>query len=330
MAVGLARQDTNAGGEAFPELSLVGQFGVLDGDPASEFGRLSDLAVDDLRGIVFVVDELVHKLSAFTKEGKFLAAIGRRGQGPGELISPRAVEVSGPEVHVLDTWNHRVTRYEMGLATLRHTDATRLPTSGAFDFCLFDDDYIILKYEHTRGGNTIHRIDRAGNVKLSFGVPFLQEDGAVLAVTDMGLLACDSANQRVFVASLAVPRVHGYSGDGSLMWTMGLPGVDGAVIEPTGRGVRWSLPEGKSTFGSVVTLSIAPEGRLLVQYEEQEWTQGVGNGPTVGSFLVDPLTGAILAESEYGEVPRISTFAGHRAYGVVDDPFPQVRLYERQ
>ena len=140
MAVGLARQDTNAGGEAFPELSLVGQFGVLDGDPASEFGRLSDLAVDDLRGIVFVVDELVHKLSAFTKEGKFLAAIGRRGQGPGELISPRAVEVSGPEVHVLDTWNHRVTRYEMGLATLRHTDATRLPTSGAFDFCLFDGD----------------------------------------------------------------------------------------------------------------------------------------------------------------------------------------------
>ena len=78
MAVGLARQDTNAGGEAFPELSLVGQFGVLDGDPASEFGRLSDLAVDDLRGIVFVVDELVHKLSAFTKEGKFLAAIGCR------------------------------------------------------------------------------------------------------------------------------------------------------------------------------------------------------------------------------------------------------------
>ena len=99
-----------------------------------------------------------------------------RGEGPGELIGPKAVEVSGPEVHVLDAWNHHITRYEMGPATLRHTGQTRLPTSGGWESFLFDGDYIILNYERTRGGSTIHRFDRAGNVKLSFGVPFLQED----------------------------------------------------------------------------------------------------------------------------------------------------------
>ena len=253
-----------------------------------------------------------------------------RGEGPGELIGPKAVEVSGPEVHVLDAWNHHITRYEMGPATLRHTGQTRLPTSGGWESFLFDGDYIILNYERTRGGSTIHRFDRADNVKLSFGVPFLQEDAAMLKLTDMGILACDSANQRIYAASLAVPRVHGYSGDGTLLWITELPGVEGSVIERTGTGVRWSLPEGKNTVESVVTLSVVPEDRLLVQYEEQEWEQGAGGGPTVGSFLIDASSGAILATSEYGEVQRISIVGGGYAYGTVAAPVPEVRVYEWQ
>ena len=147
---------------------------------------------------MFLVDELAHKLSAVTKEGEILAWGGGRGEGPGELIGPKAVEVSGSEVHVLDAWNHRVTRYDMGLATLRHTDQTRLPTSGGWEFCLFGGDYLILRHEHTPSGRTIHRFDRMGNVKSSFGVPFLQGDAAMLSLTDTGLLACDSANRRLY------------------------------------------------------------------------------------------------------------------------------------
>lgn len=327
-ASGLALQDTNqTGPESFPALTLVGRFGVLDGDTTLVFGRLSGLAVDDERGIVFVVDELSHKLSAVTNEGEFLASAGRRGQGPGELIGPKAVEFGGSEVHVLDAFNHRVTRYGMVSGTLRYADATRLPTSGGWEFCRFHDDYVILKYEYTRGGSTLHRFDRAGNINLSFGVPFLEEDPAMLNVTDKGLLACDSANQRIYAASTAVPRVQGYSGDGTLLWTTELPGIEGAVIEATPAGVKWSLPEGKSTFESIVTLSVVSEDRLLVQYEEQEWEQGVGWGSEVGSFLIDTATGVIVATSEYAAVPRIIGFGGSYAYGVVAEPVPEVRVY---
>ncbi len=329
-ASGRALQDTGRlGPESFPALTQIGRFGVLDGDTTLVFGRLSGLAVDGERGIVFVVDELIHRLSAVTKEGEFLAWAGRRGQGPGELINPKAVEFGGSEVHVLDAWNHRVTRYEMVSGALRYVDATRLPTSGGWEFCRFRDDYVILKYEHTNG-STLHRFDRAGNIELSFGVPFLQADPALLNLTDMGLLACDSANQRVYAASTAVPRVHGYSGDGTLLWTTELPRVEGAVIEATPRGVKWSLPEGRSTFESIVTLSVVSEDRLLVQYEEQEWEQGAGGGSEVGSFLIDTASGVIVATSEYAEVPRISAFGGDYAYGVVAEPVPEVRVYEWQ
>ena len=323
----LAPQGADRVVSAFPDFVPVGRIGVLDGDSALMFGRLSGVAADDERGFVLLVDELAHKLSVVTNDGEFLAWTGGRGEGPGELIGPKAVEVAGPEVHVLDAWNHRVTRYEMGLASLRHTGQTRLPTAGGWEFCLFEGDYLILKHEHTRGGKTIHRFDRAGNVKQSFGVPFLRADAGMLDLTDMGILACDSANRRVYAASTAVPRVHGYDGDGTLLWVTELPGVEGAVIERTEMGVKWSLPEGRSTFESVVTLSIVPNGRLLVQFEEQEWEPGAGDGPEVGSFLIDASSGAILATSEYAEIPRITVIAGDHAYGTVADPVPQVRVY---
>ena len=313
-----------------PDFIPTGSFGVLDGDTALTFGLVSGLAVDHARGIVFVVDELAHKLSAVTREGKFLAWAGGRGEGPGELIGPKAVEVSGSEVHVLDAWNHRLTRYDMGSDALQYAGVTRLPTSGGREFCLFDGDYVILKYEPSRAGRTIHRFDRAGEVKLSFGVPFLQEDSTMVALTDQGLLACDPAGQRIYAASTAIPQVQGYSGDGTLLWTTELPGLEGSVIERTAAGVRWSLPEGRNTFESVVTLSLFPNDRLLVQYEEQEWVQGAGSGPVVGSFLIDGSSGAILAISEYGELPRISIFGGGYAYGAVVDHFPEVRVYEQR
>ena len=80
-ALGLSLQDTNQVVPEFPGLSPVERFGVLDGDTTLVFGRLSGLAVDAERGIVFVVDELAHKLSAVTKEGEFLAWAGGKGRG---------------------------------------------------------------------------------------------------------------------------------------------------------------------------------------------------------------------------------------------------------
>lgn len=328
-ASGSVLQGTNQTVPAsFPELTLVGRFGVLVGDTTMVFSRLSGLAVDDDRGIVFIVDELSHKLSAVTREGEFLAWAGGRGEGPGELIGPKAVAVSGSEIHVLDAYNHRVTRYDMMSNTLVYADATRLPTTGGWEFCWSNGDYVILKYEYTRGGTTIHRFDRAGDVKSSFGVPFLQGDAALLNLTDIGLLACDSASQRVFTASTAVPQVQGYSGDGTLLWTTELPGLEGSVIERTPTGVRWSLPEGRNTFERIVTLSVVSADRLLVQYEEQEWDPLAGGGSDVGSFLIDTSSGAIVARSKYGEVPRVSVFVGGYAYGDVADPFPEVRVYQ--
>ena len=313
----------------FPGFIPAGRFGVLDGDSTLAFGLISGLAVDHERGIVFVVDELAHKLSAITREGQFLAWVGGRGEGPGELTGPKAVEVSGSEVHVLDAWNHRVTRYEMGPDAFRYTGATRLPTSGGWEFCLFDGDYVILKYEHSRDGRTIHRFNPAGEIELSFGVPFLAEDSTMLSLTDQGLLACDPAGRRIYAASTAVPQVHGYGADGTLLWTTELP-LEGSVIERTAAGVRWSLPEGRNTFESVVTLALLPNDRLLVQYEEQEWVQGAGSGPQVGTFLIDGSTGEILAVSEYAGLPRISIVGGGYAYGAVVEDFPEVRVYERR
>ena len=45
----------------------------------------------------------------FTSEGKFVTSFGRKGEGPGEFISPCGLEVdNNGVVYVCDSYNNRV------------------------------------------------------------------------------------------------------------------------------------------------------------------------------------------------------------------------------
>ncbi len=52
------------------------------------FRRASDVALDS-RGIIYVLDEGLGQVAAFTPNGELSGMIGRKGQGPGEFSNPR-------------------------------------------------------------------------------------------------------------------------------------------------------------------------------------------------------------------------------------------------
>lgn len=70
----------------------------------------------DQRGMTFVADPQAATVLAFSSDGKFVARIGRRGNGPGELRTPLSVMTSGDTISVYDP---------MRLATLRWTEQGR-------------------------------------------------------------------------------------------------------------------------------------------------------------------------------------------------------------
>lgn len=65
------------------------------------------------RGMTYIADPQAAAIYAFAADGKFVARIGRRGNGPGELRTPLAVMTSGDTLSVYDP---------MRLATLRWTE----------------------------------------------------------------------------------------------------------------------------------------------------------------------------------------------------------------
>lgn len=62
-------------------------------DETYVFADISSIAVAD-DGTIFVLDFRDKSIKVFDRDGKFLRAIGKAGQGPGELSLPRSVHIS--------------------------------------------------------------------------------------------------------------------------------------------------------------------------------------------------------------------------------------------
>lgn len=103
--------------DSTPSLRL----GSLDGSPEEQFGSIRGMAPLGDRGIA-VLDQQAAQLRHFGPEGSYLGAFGSRGEGPGELMSPRMVaRLHGDTLAVYDWRTRRVTRYpvEGGEADVR-------------------------------------------------------------------------------------------------------------------------------------------------------------------------------------------------------------------
>lgn len=88
------------------------------GDPG--LVRPTAVAVDDQRGIVYVVDTTQHRLALFGMQGDLLGFMGQRGSEPGQFNFPTDVDVDEQgRVYVLDALNSRVQVFDKSGAFLR-------------------------------------------------------------------------------------------------------------------------------------------------------------------------------------------------------------------
>lgn len=105
-----------AGGPTFARLDPVPtlRLGSLDGAEEEQFGSIRDLApLDD--GGVAVLDQQAAQVRLFDARGGYLGALGARGEGPGELMSPgNLARLPGDTFAVYDWRTRRITRYAEG------------------------------------------------------------------------------------------------------------------------------------------------------------------------------------------------------------------------
>jgi sugar lactone lactonase YvrE len=101
-----------------PDPKLVRVWGSQGAGPG-EFSYPNSIWIDDERNQVLVCDMGNHRVQVFNKSGDFLGAWGRPGRLKGEMYQPWAlVRDSQGSVHVIDTYNHRVQRFEIEINQL--------------------------------------------------------------------------------------------------------------------------------------------------------------------------------------------------------------------
>jgi hypothetical protein len=90
------------------ELSI----GRAEGQGADAFFRPWYLAVDDEENI-YVMDQGDCQVKVFNKNGEFLRAIGRRGEGPGELQHPDNIFLTADRRLVIEDFIRNLTHYSL-------------------------------------------------------------------------------------------------------------------------------------------------------------------------------------------------------------------------
>lgn len=131
--------------DAFAEISRV----ALDTAVVATIGRINDMLVLPER--IVIADGMSDRVVAFRRDGQFQAAIGRRGDGPGEFRAPLAILQDVDGTILVSQLSPRLTRLtpELELVDVHPTDASNFIS----DLVLIDDQVTFLDTGYRTGAD---------------------------------------------------------------------------------------------------------------------------------------------------------------------------------
>lgn len=96
-------------GEGKIKLTLVRVWGDEDTDDENQFFRCpGDIKIDAV-GRIYILDSGNHRIQVFDKNRNFIRTIGKRGQGPSDMLGPSSLSLAGNNnIVVSDTFNYRL------------------------------------------------------------------------------------------------------------------------------------------------------------------------------------------------------------------------------
>ena len=208
-------------------LELVRTIGELEAENENvAFYMPNDVAIDKA-GNVYVLDSGNHRIQKFGPDGQYLATIGRKGQGPGELYFPQSIDLDeAGNIYLSDPNNKRIQVLgpdgkELKTVSLikdtpgnvRRAASGQILTAQGQSFIMFSPD----EEEPKELPKLIKVLDAEGNIKREFGEA---SDYGSLLVNRMGnqvQFALDGKDN-VYLAFTYQNRVEKYGSDGTLTW----------------------------------------------------------------------------------------------------------------
>jgi len=225
-------------------LELVRKIGDVDTEDENvAFHYPSDIAVDK-EGNIYVLDSGNTRIQKFGPDGKYLATIGRKGQGPGEFISPSGLDLDEDgNLVVTDTAQSRLHVIIGGGKDVKSIVLKDEPIYGVRS--LGAGGYIgrASTYSFPRRNQPekkigemqlFRRLDPDGRVTASFGE--LADFGEALTSATGNASEFDvDARDAITVSFNAQNRIEKYGPDGKLLWRADRPLNYGTEVRKKGK-----------------------------------------------------------------------------------------------
>jgi hypothetical protein len=286
------------GKEPKVRLELVRTIGELEAEDESvAFYMPNDVAVDKT-GNIYVLDSGNHRVQKFGPDGQYLATIGRKGQGPGELYFPQSIDIDeAGNIYLSDPNNKRIqvlTPEGKELKTLslikdapgnvRRRASGEIVTARGQSFIMFSPDEKAPK----ELPKLIRILDADGNIKKEFGEPFDYGSMMVNRTGNQVQFALDGGDN-VYIVFTYQNRVEKYGSDGTLVWRADreldystAPPEDKGKMESQGGLTRVQMPRMNTCS---IGLAVDGRGRVWVAALKRQLKEEERVGMSIGMTM---------------------------------------------
>jgi sugar lactone lactonase YvrE len=217
------------------ELKLLRTIGDVDTDDERlAFNSPMDIAFD-AAGNIYILDSGNCRIQKFSPEGKFLASIGRKGQGPGEFANPTSLDVDSKGfVYAVDSNQNHLVVFKPDGGHFKSYPTTglglgriRLLKSGLI-VSRVELGRIILKGTVSKPGlpeppkKLIKLLDLELNPKAEFGEAFDYKESITNQVGNVSQIEVGK-DDSIYQAFFYQNRIEKYAPDGKLLWKADRP-----------------------------------------------------------------------------------------------------------
>ena len=312
---GIVSSDLEMVADRLRAAKQVVRIGSQEGSDDYRIGRIVDVAFDT-DGNVLVLDRQPSLIRRYDSTGASLPVWSKPGPGPGELESPKALDLMHDTLLVLDLRKQALLRFSHGSVA-----GSSIPVLGVRQFCTSDDYQA--RFIDERGGATIQILSEDGSVHSKIDVSYNADVPITMSQLSRGVMAC--LPETVISSLSALPSIYAHDRDGKLLWISAVQDFTPRVFtqEAKSDGIYIS---GSFEGDHISALTAVASGYLLVQVTRST-AESVAQGKEYASvqpYLIDSESGQGVFVSD--SLPEIAAATNEYLAATHLLPFSQVTL----
>lgn len=317
--------------------ALQGQtIGVEEGASQEMIGLFMDLAIGP-EEIVYA-DWMHQEVRVYGFDGSFKGLVGKRGQGPGEFIFPKAVDIAdGDKLLVVGYDGSRIQYFRRQGSAYELEGLFRAATAFSNgDICAMHGHVYTLGYSEELDG-VIHKHTLEGALVASFEAPYEHSSPFVRRqLSGRGQLACNKKSRVVGHVNALHSVLTGYSEAGDRIWRVEFANAKRPHVTETKnlrgeRSLEYTMASGGEAAAFWIMGSAEADSTFTIAY----YTIGEKKSGKRHVFRIDASSGDGGYLGWYPgwdgdvKVPNLLALDKGRLYTVQHRPYPQIGIHDR-